>query len=392
MSLSFSERFESFHQMATAATGLSDFGSDNYQEPMRILLKSLDNKPDLTEVGRISFQQMMVGWLCGRLMTQQGLKANPSVLNDSVDDPIVIIGLPRTGTTVLHRLMCADPNLQHLPFWLAQSPMPRPPRETWESIPAYQQVAAGLAAMVAENPGIADAHPMIADKADECRWSLDHCFVGCTVGHSFVLPEFRQWIEASDPTYAYEYYRNVLRLVANGDRRRWLLKDPGHIAAVPALMKVFPGARVIFTHRDPLEALGSASSLCWAATSKRESGRSKEQVGRDTAKAWANKLNRAERARRQLPESQFVDVHMLECKRDPLAVIRRVYTAFNLPISAETESAWIKELAADPNQGHGSHRYAPADYGLDRDEVNALICDEYHERYKAVLAQASNPR
>jgi hypothetical protein len=282
-----------------------------------------------------------------------------------------------------------DPQLQSLPFWLAHVPMQRPPRETWESHPAYQQVAAGLTAMLTDNPGIKEIHPMFADAPDECRWSLDQSFWANTVGFALQLPPYSQWIHEADPTPAYEHHRHVLQVVAGGDRRRWLLKDPSHIAALPSLMKVFPGTRVVFTHRDPVDALGSTISLNWAATSQRESGPTKQQVAQRALKTWTAKLNDAERCRRQLPAHRFVDVHMLECKRDPLAVIRRVYEAFDLPISADMLSAWKKELAQDPSQGHGAHRYTLDEFGIDRVEVQALICDEYHERYRQVQAAVS---
>lgn len=379
--MAFLAQFEHFHRLAIEATGLDDFGADNYREPLARYLADLDKYGRFEEVGESVTTGMMTGLLSGRLLTRQGLKTFPDSQNTPIRRPIIIIGLTRSGTTVLHRLISHDPHIQHLPFWLANAPMPRPPREAWESNPVFRQVKAGLDQLSQTMPSVHEIHPMFADRADECRYLMDQTCCSNTFCTTANVPEYQAWWVDYDKTYAFEYYSEALRLIANGDPRRWVLKDPAHLFCLDAIFKVFPDACIVHTHRDPFDALASTTNLTYVIREMREPSLTMAEVGRQVLNLWSYGLEKMERDRQQYDPARFLDLHMLEVRRDPLGALQRIYRYFDQPIHEETLAAWEKELNEDPNQAHGQSRFDPDAVGFDRKTVENSL-GPYGERYR----------
>jgi hypothetical protein len=387
LAMTFSEQFDRFHTLATEATGLNDFGPDNYREPMRRYLADVDKYGEFGDVGQGIVTGTMVGLLCGRLITRKGLKEFPESRNIPIRKPIFVIGLTRSGTTVLHRLITHDPNVQHLPFWLANTPMPRPPREDWPSNLFYQQTKAALDGLAATMPGVLEIHPMAADKADECRYLMDQTFWSNTFCTTANVPEYQDWQANCDSGFAYEYYRQALQLIANGDPRRWVLKDPAHLFGLDGIFKTFPDACIVHTHRDPFDAMASTVNLTYLIRKMREPSLTLAEVARQVTNLWGLGLHKMEQARRKYDPSRFIDLHMLEVRRDPLDCLERIYGHFDQPITIETRQAWERQLKIDPNQSHASSEFDINECGLDKDQVAASV-GSYQERYQNVLAQA----
>lgn len=382
--MKFAEQFESLHQMASERTGLKDFGSTDYEEPLRLFLSDVDQYADFNEAGEQTILGQVVTGLSARLVAQQSFTEFPELQKTPIEKPVFIIGTPRSGTTVLHRLITSEPSIQALPYWLGNLPIPRPPREQWEDNRWYQMADQEyVQAFYDARPEAASLHPIKAEKPDECRWVVGQTFWNTYFSTAVKAPNYTKWSFEKDLLPNYEYYRKVLATVSNGDTRTWVLKDPDHMFCIDALMAVFPDARIVQTHREPVTGIASTSNLVWAMRRDLEPGLTEKDVGELILKTWGNGLKMMEESRRKYDEKQFFDVHMLETRRDPLGTMRRIYEHFDMPLSQETLSAWSDELERDPNQEHSIGNYQAEAFGINEANVAEHI-GAYAERYKQV--------
>ena len=383
--LKFIDQFDNFHQMASEATGLTDFGPDDYRSAFKLLLTDLDQYPVYNQAGIDMYTQQFTGLLIGRLLLQKGLKDHPQALECPIQRPIFIIGMARTGTTVLHRILTQDPTVQSLPFWLANMPMPRPPVESWASNPYFQQIKHGLenSQMLTEDTHA--IHPVAAELADECRWVLDQTFWSSTLLLTGQCPNYFSWYEQADARYAYEYHQKVLKLIANGDQRRWVLKDPSHMAGINALLSVYPDACIVQTHRESVDCMRSIANLTWQTKRRIDDTITEEEFGNKVLTEWSSALRKIEQVRTKHSPGQFLDIHMTETRSDPIGVIERIFNYFDLPITEEAHSSWEAQLSKDPNAGH-KNKHTPPTFGLTKERVDEAI-GAYHQRYQRVCAK-----
>jgi hypothetical protein len=372
------------HQAATEATGLSDFGADDYLPGLRVLLKALDVNQDRPASGREFIWGTMIGSLIGRLFAAKGWRERPECLQQAIVRPIIITGIPRTGTTALHKLMSVDPQFQGLEMWLTNFPMPRPPRDTWESNPYFQAVTANLKAFFEAVPEMRAMHDMVADEVDECLEVLKQGFTSNRFGSTFGLPEYDSWWLTQDERASYRHYANVLRLVgSNEPEKRWLLKNPGHVWNPEALLEVFPDACIIQTHRDPAKAIPSLCSILSSTRSLGDGGTPDPlAIGRRETHMWSEAMRRTALVRSRVP-GQFYDVDHRNFHADPLGVIRNIYARFDLTLSAEAEQRMRARIAASPERSHGTHDYTAEHFGLTREGLHETFRD-YINHYKLV--------
>lgn len=386
--MNFSEQFEQLHQMASESAGLDDFGSSEYEAPLRLLLSDLDKHANYNEIGEQTILGHIMILLVGRLVAQKSLTEYPQLQTTPIAKPVFIVGPPRSGTTVLHRLITNDPSIQTLPFWLGNMPVPRPPREQWKDHPLFQVVDRDyVKALYEARPELQTLHPMQADKAEECRWIIEHSMWSTFFAGATNAPDYTQWAMETDTRPFYEYYRKVLGVVSNGDTRPWVLKDPAHIFCIDALMAIFPDACIVQTHREPVTGLASTSNLLWAMRRDLEPDLTTQDVGKLVLRTWGHGLKRMEESRRNYDEKQFLDIHMLETRHDPLGTMKRIYEHFDMPMGSETLTAWTDELERDPNQEHSIGSYDPDDFGINEDTIAEHI-GGYTERYKKVCEAA----
>lgn len=385
--MSFLAKFEEFHAAASSTLGgLANFGPDDYQEPLRLFLNDLDQNPVYNSVGRQSLSETIVGLLAGRLMLQQGLIENPAAIQTALSKPIFIVGMARSGTTVLHRVLTEDPATQSLPFWLANAPMPRPPRESWASNPVFQQIRHGLESSELINEQTRAIHPVFADQADECRWVLDQTFWSSTQSLTTATPNYKDWFLSADSEYAYRYHKTLLQLVGLNDSRRWVLKDPSHMNGIDALLAIYPDACIVQTHREPVECMRSIANLAVQPRLHRESNFDLDEYGRSTVDFWSRALIKMESVRKQHDPERFIDFHISEIRDDIVGCIARIYDHFKLPVTDQALHAWQRRLATDPNVGH-SQTHQPPEYGISESYVNESV-GEYYQRYLQVCDQA----
>jgi hypothetical protein len=378
----FADLEEELHSAASRATGLHDFGNEDYREGLRVLLEAYDTDPQLTQLGWQFAYGSVLGTLMARLHTQKGWIQHPPEAQAPICKPLVITGIPRTGTTALHKLLSMDPQFQGLEHWLSETPMVRPPREAWESLPAYRNSVASLDAFFTIMPEMRKAHDMVADEVDECLEILRQSFVSNRFASSACIPSYDRWFLAQSEHPSYRRYTNVLRLIgAEQPGQRWLLKNPGHIAGIDALFDVFPDACVVQTHRDPLKAIPSLCSVLHMSRRMFEGDAARADViGPRECSYWRQALDRTQVARERRPD-QFFDVDHRRFVVDPLGAVRDLYAHFELQLSAAAEQAMRGWISASPTSRHGEHRYDGNRFGITEADIHDAFGD-YRGRFK----------
>lgn len=375
------ERFagaeDQLHTAATAMTGLTDFGNpDEYLPGLRRLLAALDNGPRFTPRGREFTFGSLLGTLIARLQTERGWRDHPECLAQPICRPLIITGVPRTGTTALHKLLSMDPQFQGMERWLTATPMPRPPRDTWNSNPHYQATVAGLRAFFEAAPEMKAAHDMVADEVDECLEVLKQNFCSNMFGSSLRVPDYDAWWVEQDEAPSYRRYAKVLRLIgAREPDKPWLLKNPGHIHHLDALLEIFPDACVVQTHRDPVKSLPSLCSvLVMARRISEGEGVDLHEIGRREIDNWNRAVKRAMEVRARSQE-HFYDVHHKDFHADPMRVVAQIYERFGLNLSLQAEQRMRDWIRNNPEGKHGSHSYTLEQFGLSAAQIRERFAD-----------------
>ena len=370
--MSLPERFtgagDALHAAASGVAGLDDFGAGtDYLPGLTQFLIALDEDgPRFAPGGREFAWNALVGALISRLVLVEGLRKHAGALPQTPRRPLVITGIPRTGTTALHKLLSVDPQFQGLEKWLTVFPQPRPPRETWDGHAQFQATAAGLEAFFKAAPEMRAAHNIEADEVDECLEILKQGFCSNLWGSSFRAPQYDSWWREQSELPAYRYFAKAIGLIgARDSEKTWLLKNPGHIMQLPALFDVFPDACVVQTHRDPMQALPSLASVLTMARRVSEGERvDKHEIGQREVESWARATEAAIETRAKLPKRQFVDIRQKDFQADPIGTVRRIYGHFGFSLAAETEEAMRKRVQQSPERAHGAHDYTPEEFGL----------------------------
>ncbi|MFD4458953.1 sulfotransferase family protein [Nocardia sp. NPDC058480] len=358
------------HASATKLTGLTDFGTDDYTEAMQVLLDSYRDEAGLTELGSKMSRFFLRGALVARALSEAAWAANPGYVETPVTQPIFVTGLPRTGTTALHRLLAADPANQGLEMWLTDFPQPRPPRESWAGNPAYAQIDAGLRQHQVQNPEFMGLHYMSASDVEECWQLLRQSGMSHSYGCLAYIPGYTQWLAGQDWTPAYARHRRNLQLIGMNDTRRWVLKNPSHLFCLDALLATYPDAIVIQTHRDPATIIPSVCSLNEHATRGWSTTFTGETIGRTQLDLWSRGLHEFTAARARHPEATFIDIDFEDLRTDPLGVVDSVYARTGATLTPEARTA-ITALDNESRTGarKPTHHYSLADYGLTENMV-----------------------
>lgn len=363
---------EDLHASATRMTGLTDFGVDDYTEALGVLLDSYARDEDLTPFGSKISRVFLRGALVARLLSEAAWRQHPEHADVAIERPIFVTGLPRTGTTALHRLLTVDPAHQGLEMWLTEMPQPRPPRETWESNPVFAGIEAQFSRHHVEHPEFMGVHYMSAAEVEECWQLLRQTFKSISYECLANLPTYSKWLEGQDWTNAYARHKKNLQLIGLPDRdRRWVLKNPSHLFALDELMAVYPDALIVQTHRPPSTIMASACSLAEQATegwSKKFTG---EVIGRGQLELWARGLETFTAARTKYDPAQFVDVDYADFVADPLGTVEGVYSRFDIPLSPAAQQA-MESMHDESRSGdrRPAHRYTLEEYGLTAEEVD----------------------
>ncbi|HEY3907302.1 MAG TPA: sulfotransferase [Streptosporangiaceae bacterium] len=367
------------HASATRLTGLTEFGEDDYIDGLSMLLASYERDEKLTPLGQKMQRVALRSALGARLVSEASWQQHPEYASVPIDRPIFVLGLPRTGTTALHRFLTADPANQGVELWLTQMPQPRPPRDTWESDPLYAAIDQGVKQHHVEHPEFMGLHFIGADQVEECWRLLWQSMRSISFECLAHLPTYSSWLESKDWTDAYRRHRRNLQLIGMNDpKRRWVLKNPSHLFALDELLAVYPDALIIQTHRLPRVVIGSACSLSAHATAGWSERFVGPVIGEDQLELWARGLDGFMAARAQHDQSHFCDVWYDEFVSDPLRIVETVYEQFDLELSGAAADAMRAMHAESERSGLGGgmrdarwrHKYSLADFGLTAEQVD----------------------
>ncbi|HSR85666.1 MAG TPA: sulfotransferase [Streptosporangiaceae bacterium] len=363
---------DDLRESASRLTGLADFGIDDYSDGLAVLLESYARDAELTQLGQKVARVGLRGALAARLLSEAGWAAHPEHADVPIDRPIFVTGLPRSGTTALHRLLSADPAHQGLELWLAEMPQPRPPRETWAGNPVFGHIQASYERHHVEHPEFMGVHYIAADTVEECWQLLRQTLRSVSYECLAHLPTYSTWLREQDWTGPYRRHRHNLQLIGLEEPgHRWVLKNPSHLFALDAIMAVYPDALIIQTHRDPRTVIGSMCSLAAHATDGWSQRFRSAVIGRDQLELWARGLEEFTAARARYDQAQFLDVDYADFTADPVRTAQSVYAHFGLHYSGAAADA-MRALHAEAGRSAGrpAHRYALADFGLTAEQVD----------------------
>ena len=369
------------HAAATALTGLADFGADGYRDGLAVLLESCARDAGLTPKGIRVARAMIRGALTARLFSEAGWARHPEHAGVDIDQPIFVIGLPRTGTTALHRLLTADPAHQGLQAWLAEVPQPRPPRQTWATDPVFQAIQAGFDRHHVSHPEFMAVHYLAADQVEECwqllRQSMRSIAFEC-LAH---LPGYATWLRGQDWTGAYRRHRRNLQLIGLPDRdRRWVLKNPSHLFALDALLRVYPDALVIQTHRDSPDS----DRLGVQPGGPGDGGLVHHIPRRGDRPGPAGNLGGGPdgftEARARQDPARFYDVEYDDFVANPLDTVAAVYGHFGLALTGRPRTPCACCVSRALGPAGRAHHYALADFGLTTAQVDERFAGYFRAR------------
>lgn len=341
---------------ACATTGLDDFGADGWREGLDRLLASLRSEAALNELG----EQIVAGEIGTYLATRLGVvaahAANPAIAAVDVTPPIVIVGQARTGTTILHDLLALDPEHRVPLTWEVDRPIPAPRTETYETDPRIDEVQATLDGVDLVLPGFRAMHPMGARLPQECVRITAIDFKSMIFPTQYRVPSYARWlIDEADMTSAYRFHRLFLQhLQSEHPAPRWVLKSPGHIWCLDALLREYPNALFVQTHRDPLRIIASVSSLIGTLRSLASDDTSIPDAANEFAEYIVEGCDRSVVARGDgtVAAGRAVDVQFRNFVNDPIATVREIYERLGLTLGDEAEHRMRAHLDAHPGEKH----------------------------------------
>ena len=367
---------------AKSETGLSDLGEPLFFEGLNRLIDSINNEASLNEIGIQAQPIRIQGLLSNRLRFEEDLKKFPEILDQKIIAPIVIVGLPRTGSTMTHRLLASDPNHTAMLWWEGRYPALLPGEKRGDIEARMELGKAEVDAVVAASPEALDIHPWDYKGADEEILLLEHNFLS-TVPESFMaLPSYSEWIEEQDHTLAYEDLKKFIQYLQwqnpGREKKRWVLKSPHHLGFIDKMISVFPDAKIIQTHRDPIKTVPSFCSMCANLFEPLTTNFDKVFIG----KHWSNKLTRALNHCMNISEQHpdnFLDLEFLNMIKDPIDEMKKIYEFIGEPFGEKTEvamEAWREENKHEM----GAHKYSLEEYDLTESQINDNFA-KYQQKY-----------
>jgi hypothetical protein len=370
-------------EASARAGGLTDFGDADFEEPYRIFVRALDAEAQLHAVGRLIARSDVVNWLENRLALADWRRRRPEIAREAVDAPLFITGLPRTGTSILHELLAQDPAHRVPLHWEVRHPAPPPGADDDAARVARAERQVQLWNHVV--PEYRVMHELGAKLPVECIQLTAHSFRSEELMGRHQVPSYAAWYAGCDLAPAYRFHRGMLQHLQSGGRRgeRWVLKAPSHLPALPTLLAVYPDARVVVTHRDPLKILPSVASILYSTAYVRSDAVDpKAMLGWFTGETCRGLLDgmTAFRDEGAAPDARFHDLRYADLVASPLDTIGALYDAFGLRLSAEAEARMRAYLAAKPRGKHGAHRYDFAATGFSRAAERERFRG-YQERY-----------
>lgn len=372
---------ESLLESARRATELRDFGDPFFRAPLEVLIDSIEHEARLHAFGRTVIRGRLIGMLENRLRIEQIVREDPSIESTPIARPIVIAGLQRTGTTLLHRLLAADPKSRALLGWEALRPAPlqREGRTgSWRRRAGGKLAELGLLGIA---PEFFAVHPVEAGSPEEDILLLDHSFMTQSSEAIMHVPAYSRWLEQHASVDAYRYLAKMLKVLLwqrPGDF--WVLKTPHHMEYLHDLLSVFPDAVIVQTHRDPQATMGSFCSMVAHGRGVFSDAIDPREIGSHWLRKVRRMIDRSLAVRDAGAQASFVDVSYYDLVADPLAQVRRIYAHSGRELTPEAEAAMRQVRERDTQHRYGRHAYSARDFGLSPARIEETFSD-YRARF-----------
>ena len=368
---------------AKSETGLDDFGAGDFEGRLDLLCHAMTDEGGFNSAGILQQHTLILGLLKNRLLVEDLIARHPEILDEEISAPIVICGLPRTGTTHLHNLISADPAIRSLPYWESLEPVlseaERP--AAGEPDPRRERTAMALSFLDVALPYFNRMHEMTVDHAHEEIQLLAIDFSTMLFETTAPMPSWRDAYRSRDQRPSYAYLRRVLQALqwSRGDTR-WVLKSPQHLEQFPALYDTFPDATFVVTHRDPVSVTTSMATMLAYSSRLSRDRVDVESIGHYWADRLELMLRRCAEECDALPAEQTIDVHFDAFMADDMAMVARVYELAGQPLDDAARSAMGAFMADHPRGKFGAIEYDLGQFGLERPALRQQL-DFYTERF-----------
>ncbi len=362
---------------ATRNTGFDDFGSDEWREGFDVFIKSVNEEADLHLLGRLMTRSDILRWLEARLGIEAAYAQHPEIEDEIIDSPVVVTGLPRSGTSILFELLAQDDQFGSPRNWEIMFPYPPPEAASYETDPRIERCEHLVTQWNRVAPSYASMHEMGANIPNECIVAMSCTFLSENLPGQYQIPGYNEWYYQQELDYAYAYYKRMLKVLQwKHPRRHWLLKAPSHLGNLPVLLRNFPDARVVISHRDPLVAQASVTSLLgtlyWMRSNQDFDASAFESLM--TPEAGSARLDGVVELLEsgEVPKDRVSHVLYAQLVQQPLDTLQRLYTDMGLPFSDNSRQAMHKYLAQKPQGKFGKHLYE-GDDEQERNRKRALF-------------------
>jgi hypothetical protein len=372
---------ESLIRAARRTSGLHDFVDESFRDPMSRMLQAIEEEAGLHPLGRMTVRESLVSALVNRLRLEDLSSRHSEIAATRVESPVFVVGLQRTGTTMLHRLLNCEPRLRSMAAWEALNPAPYPGGNDRKGGDRRMRKArTAEAALKYLAPELFAIHPVEADAPEEDIHLLDITFVSPAMDAIMRVPSYQAWFSEVDQLPAYRYMRRMMQLLLWQRDGRWLGKTPHHLEYLDELLTVFPDAKVVLTHRDPARTVASFCSMMAHSRAMFSDRVDAGEIGVQFSAKAIRAVERVMDVRDRLGGDSFIDVLYQDVVSDPLKQVRRVYDFLGLDLTPETEAAMQRWRSENRQTKHGTHQYSLEDFGLDRAALDPKF-ETYRERF-----------
>ena len=363
---------------ATMSTGLSDFGIDDWREPFRILVKGMEEEAELNLVGRLRTRSELLQLLEARLQVEDWYRRHPEIDDEQIREPVIIVGQGRSGTSYLQNVLSANPDNGVIMAWEAMFPCPPPEAATYRSDPRIERCHRLIDQWNRVTPTLPSMHEFAGNVPMECCQVLALSFMAPSwFGSLGQTPGYDAYMAGVSPDAALRYHQRVLKLLQwRNPRRRWLLKDPIHLDRLEAILKVYPDARFVWPHRDPVRAMASVVNLIgtiqWGRSDRPFMGGSFEYVlNPEYAAARLDAvIDRLEAG--TVPRGQFFNLLYTDLVAKPLETIDAMYRHLGLELSESGRAGMRRYVEENPREARPAHKVDPGNEAVRARERRAF--------------------
>ena len=357
------------------APGLKDFGNDNYRQALEVLTQALNTEAKLSTTGIAMMRERLVGQLVNRLLMEDYLQRFPEISKIEIEDPLVIVGLPRTGTTMLQRTLAVDPRFYSAAWWETRYPAPLTGEGPQDCANRIAMAKAEVAQTIEAIPQILSIHPMSAMLCDEEFMLMEHSFL-CAMDAYADVPSYTAWLDQQDQRPVYTQLKKMLQFLqwqksqrGEAQGQRWLLKAPQHLHTLEILLSVFPQAQVILTHREPAQTIPSMASMAHTLWQIYSDQPDPSSAGRQWNSRMARGIHHTMQVREQQDSRRFLDIHFSDTVAKPMEVLEAVYQFAQMPFTEKARTDAQQWLSGNSREKRAGHDYSLETFGLSEQQM-----------------------